>query len=58
MKEIEDLHRLTIGCLLQQTKNKLFFTDQEFKQHYGRLMVAAQLRNSIEKQVKELCHRS
>lgn len=54
IKEVEEFHRFSVKLLLANTKTKLFFNEQEFKDNYGKLMILAGLRSAIDKQVKSI----
>lgn len=51
---INEIFGLPHKILLEQTENKCFFNEKEFKQNYGKLMVLAGLKNQLEKRLTNI----
>jgi len=52
-KDLHELCSIPIKMLLANTENKQFFTQKEFEDNYGVLMIIAANRSSIEKKLQD-----
>jgi len=52
-KDLHQLYSIPVKMMLEKTKNKYFFTQEEFEENYGKLMILSNLRNKIEKRLEE-----
>lgn len=55
-KDIEMLSRAAIGILLEQTDNKMFFTDAEFNRYRGKISNIVQLTQAVDRTINACKH--
>lgn len=53
-KNLHELYSIPMKMLLKNIKNKQFFTQEEFEENYGKLMILSNLRNKIEKKLENI----